>query len=276
MKVSVIIPVYNKEHYVHKTLLSLLDQKFNDWEAIVIDDGSIDNSADIVKSIKDPRIQFFQQSNHGVSYTRNKGIEKARGEFIAFLDADDTWFPDYLETVIRLSMQYSSYSVFCVAQKDRPIRTLPNGISIIKDFCAFPYIFWTGSLLIKKDVFKKVGGFRVGIQLGEDTDMWLRISCKYHTVYLNEEHVHHPYITENNLAQIYDISKTFPFWEWYDYPYPDKKQLKEFTTYELTNFSNALINKKQFKDALVYLLKVKGLTAIRKRVKLLFRIILRY
>ncbi len=276
MKVSVIIPVYNKEHYVFETLQSLLEQTFSDWEAIVIDDGSKDNSADIVKSIKDPRIQFLQQSNHGVSYTRNKGIEMARGEFVAFLDADDTWFPDYLETVVRMSLQYPSYPVFCVAQKDRPIHTLPQGISIIKDFCSYPYIFWTGALLIKRNVFKEVGGFRVGVQLGEDTDMWLRISCKYHTVYLNEEHVYHPYITENNLAQIYDISKTFPFWEWYDYPYPDKKKLKEFTTYELTNFSNALVNKKQFKDALVYLLNVKGLTAIRKRMALLCRILLRY
>lgn len=112
MKVSVIIPVYNKEHYVFETLQSLLEQTFSDWEAIVIDDGSKDNSADIVKCIKDPRIQFFQQSNHGVSYTRNKGIEMARGEFIAFLDADDTWFPDYLETVVRLSLQYPSYPVF--------------------------------------------------------------------------------------------------------------------------------------------------------------------
>lgn len=274
MKISVIIPLYNKEHYIENTIKSVLYQTFSDFEVIVINDGSTDNSTKIVESFTDSRIKLIMQKNKGVSAARNRGIREAIGDFIAFLDADDTWYPDYLETMIKLSQQYPSYSVFCVAQKNRPIYTLPQGVSIIRDFCSYPYIFWTGALLIKNNVLKEVGGFRVGVQLGEDTDMWLRISCKYHTIYLNEAHVNHPYITENNLAQAIDVAKTFPFGEWYKYPYHDKRTLKKFTTNELTNFANTLVNKKLYKEALLFLRKTKGITAIRQRARLLFKIIL--
>ena len=101
--ISIIIPVYNKSHYIVGTLQSAINQTYKDWEAIVIDDGSTDNSAEMIRSISDPRIHFYQQENHGVSYTRNRGIHMAKGEFIALLDADDEWFPDYLETVMELA-----------------------------------------------------------------------------------------------------------------------------------------------------------------------------
>lgn len=84
--ISVIIPVYNKCHFVAKTLESVLAQTYQDWEAIVIDDGSTDNSVEAIKTIHDPRIQLYQQDNLGVSYTRNKGIELAKGDFIALPD----------------------------------------------------------------------------------------------------------------------------------------------------------------------------------------------
>lgn len=273
--ISVIIPVYNKSHYVIRTLLSVLTQTYQDWEAIVIDDGSTDNSVEMVNTIKDPRILFYQQKNHGVSYTRNKGIQMAKGEYIALLDADDEWFPDYLETMMELATKYPDYAVFCTAQKDRPINTLPNGISVITDFCSYPYIFWTGCMVIKKEVFDAVGGFMTGIQLGEDTDMWLRISCKYHTIYLNEAHVYHPYITENNLGKIFIAKKTFPFWIWYKYDYPNKKSLFRYVTEELIHFGNQRANHGDYLSAWTYLSKTRGFTSIRPRLKLLYRIFFR-
>ena len=275
MKISVIIPVYNKEHYVLETIKSLLAQTFQDWEAIVIDDGSKDNSAKVIKSVKDSRIHFYQQTNHGVSYTRNKGIKLSKGEFIALLDADDIWFPDYLETMMKLATRYPTYSVFCVAQKDRPINTLPQGVSVIEDYCTYPYIFWIGGLLIKKEVYIDVGDFRVGVQPGEDTDMWLRISCKYHTIYLNEPHVEHPYFTENNLGRTFDTQKAFPFWIWYKYDYPDKKKLYRYVTDELIHFANIFADQGDYNYSWKYLSKTRGYTAIRPRLKLLLRIILK-
>ena len=273
--VSIIIPVYNKCHYVVKTLQSVLAQTYQNWEAIVIDDGSTDNSVAEIKTIKDPRIQLYLQDNHGVSYTRNKGIKMAKGEFIALLDADDTWFSDYLEVMMLLVEKFPKYSVFCVAQKNRPINSLPSGISFIDDYCSYPYIFWTGGMLIRKSVFSSVGDFRVGIQLGEDVDMWLRICCKYHTVYLNEPHVEHPYVTENNLARTYNPQKIYPFWEWYNYPYPNKSKLKKYTTNTLVLFANHFVDDKQFSYALKFLFKTRGFNAIRPRLRLLLRIILR-
>ena len=271
--ISVIIPVYNKCHFVAKTLESVLAQTYQDWEAIIIDDGSTDNSVEAIKTIHDPRIQLYQQDNHGVSYTRNKGIEIAKGDFIALLDADDIWFPDYLETMVTLVEKYPHHSVFCVAQKDRPINTLPSGISIIEDYCSYPYIFWTGGLLIKKEVYLSVGGFPVGIQLGEDLDMWLRVSCKYDTVYLNEAHVDHPYVTENNLARTINPKTTYPFWQWYSYPYPNKSKLQRYTTNIITSFANHFADEKQYSYARKYLFKTRGFSAICPRLRLLFKII---
>lgn len=271
--ISIIIPVYNKSHYIVETLQSVIAQSYKDWEAIVIDDGSTDNSAEMIRTITDSRIHFYQQENHGVSYTRNRGIHLANGEFIALLDADDKWFPDYLETMMDLSAKYPNFAVFCVAQKDRPIRTLPDGVSIITDYCTYPYIFWIGGLFIKKEVYNEIGDFMIGVQPGEDNDMWLRISCKYHTIYLNEAHVNHPYLTENNLGRTFDKKKAFPFWIWYTYDYPYKRKLFRYVTDELVHFGNLFANQGDYDYAWKYLSKTRGLTAIRPRLKLLYRII---
>ena len=271
--ISIIIPVYNKSNYIANTLQSVIDQTYKDWEAIVIDDGSTDNSAKIIRTITDSRIHFYQQDNHGVSYTRNRGIHLAKGDYIALLDADDEWFPDYLETMMELVTKYPDYAVFCVAQKDRPIHTLPDGVTIVTEYCTYPYIFWTGSMLIKKEVYNNIGDFMNNIQLGEDNDMWLRISCKYHTVYLNEAHVSHPYFTENNLGHTFNKNKTFPFWIWYKYDYPNKKKLFRYVTDELVHFGNLFAKQGDYDYAWKLLYKSRGYTAISPRLKLLYRII---
>jgi len=94
---SVVIPLYNKEKDVLKTIQSVLKQSHSKFEIIIVDDGSTDSSIEIIKNIKDERIRLFSKKNEGVSIARNYGVEKATTEFIAFLDADDYWHPNHLE-----------------------------------------------------------------------------------------------------------------------------------------------------------------------------------
>ena len=137
----------------------------------------------------------------------------------------------------------------------------------------YDYIYCTGCSIIRRTIFDEVGGFREGVQLGEDRDMWLKIGCKYQTVFINEELISHPEITENNLSNNIDVTKSFPYWEWFSYPYPIKKSLYMYTNKMLLSNTLILVNQKRYKDAWFFLIKCKGFSAISTRIKLLYRII---
>ena len=102
IRFSVVIPLYNKRRYVRDTLQSVLAQSYPRFEIIVVDDGSTDESVEIVKSINDNRIRVIEQRNSGVSVARNRGVWEAKERYVAFLDADDWWHPDYLQRMVRL------------------------------------------------------------------------------------------------------------------------------------------------------------------------------
>ena len=273
--ISVIIPLYNKEHYIKSTILSVLEQTYNDFEIIIIDDGSTDNSVNIVSEFTDARITMVNQKNAGVSAARNHGLKIAKGDYITFLDADDRWRQGFLKAMYELVQKYPQESVFGVAQENRPINTLPSGVTVVDDFCSYFYCFCTGCLFFKKEVFEKVGYFRQNVQIGEDFDMWLRIACKYNYVYLNEPYLIHPDVTENNLSLIRDLSKTYPFWEWYSYPYTPKTSLYKYTTDRIISTTSRLVKEKRYSEAFTLLMKSRGLSGIRPRVSLLFKILLR-
>ena len=110
--ISVIVPLYNKEDFVATSIGSILKQSYSDYEIIIVNDGSTDKSVNIVKAFNDRRIRIINQENAGVSAARNKGIEEAKGEYIAFLDADDVWNEDYLATLMELVENYSQCDVF--------------------------------------------------------------------------------------------------------------------------------------------------------------------
>lgn len=123
MKVSIITPCYNASPYITRTILSVQNQTITDWEMIVIDDGSTDNSAEIVKTLakEDPRIKLFQKENGGSASARNRGLTLAQGEFIQFLDADDTIESTKLERQIALMEQEKldvTYSDYCMVNAD--------------------------------------------------------------------------------------------------------------------------------------------------------------
>ena len=191
--ISVVIPLYNKEKYIKRALDSVRAQTFDDFEVIVINDGSTDNGPSIVEQYNDPRIKLINQENAGVSAARNRGIKEAKADLIAFIDADDEWLPEFLETVIRLRDRYPEAGAYATAYeiqkrnedvyspKYKHIPPVPwEGIipNYLRSVLAVP-IVCSSAVAVPKDVFSDVGGFPLGEYLGEDGDMWLRIALKY-------------------------------------------------------------------------------------------------
>ena len=113
--ISVIIPVYNAERFVAQTLDSVLEQTYENWEAILVNDGSTDNSLDILQKYaqKDARFKIIDKKNGGVSAARNDGLKKAAGEYITFLDADDLWYPQFLEFMLQALQTLNPDVVWC-------------------------------------------------------------------------------------------------------------------------------------------------------------------
>jgi len=192
--VSVVIPLYNKGPYIARALNSVLAQTFQDFEVIVVDDGSTDNGAEVVRRFDDPRIRLIQQENRGVSAARNRGVEAACAELIAFLDADDEWLPEHLKTIRRLREEYPEAGLYATAYF---ICTTPGRLEKTK-LGAIPASPWEGkipsyflaaalsnmpistsSVGIPKDIFRGIGGFHVGLNMHEDSELWGKIALKY-------------------------------------------------------------------------------------------------
>lgn len=187
MKFSVIIPLYNKEHYVKKTIESVLRQTCLDYEIIVVDDGSIDRSLEIAQSVKSEKIHIITQKNQGVSVARNTGIENAKGTYIAFLDADDEWRENYLETIDELTSNYPQSDIFVTAYavnmgngKINYSTQLSPETGCLESYwltLAKGYDFvWTSATAIRRQALIDAGKFRPGEKIGQDLDMWARIA----------------------------------------------------------------------------------------------------
>jgi glycosyltransferase involved in cell wall biosynthesis len=192
---TVIIPLYNKENFIENTLKSVFAQTFEDYEIILINDGSTDNSETIVLKYQDKRIRYFSKENQGVSKTRNFGIKLAESDYICFLDADDYWFPTFLEEIKLAIDKNSDQKVFATAIE---IQTLKNTFSAkysitkndpiqIVDFfesSQMESVIRTSSSVFQKEVFETVGQFDENLKISEDTDLWIRIGLKYKVVFI--------------------------------------------------------------------------------------------
>lgn len=190
-KVTVIIPTYNAIQYIDKAIKSVLTQSFENYEIIVVDDGSTDNTQESLdKYVQNRSIRYFYQHNGGPSSARNKGIAKSISDYIAFLDSDDEWTPFYLEKSIMF-LEENNYDWVCSAyirkernsgkeeikrldsasldNNGRDVNMLKNGLFY---FSSVPII--TNTILAKKSLFDTVGYFDETFHSGEDWDMWLR------------------------------------------------------------------------------------------------------
>ena len=196
---SIVIPLFNKANHVENTIKSILSQTFIDYEIIVINDGSTDNGEALVRGFNDDRIQVYNQENQGVSVARNLGIEKSKGKLIAFMDADDFWFPDHLQELANLYYDFPECGIYCSRHKIRISKKhfqIPvyNGIDqlfrgIVPDyfFSNKPFrITWTSSLAIPKEILQKFEGFTPGVTNGQDLELWAKIGIE-HTVALTNK-----------------------------------------------------------------------------------------
>ena len=189
--ISVIIPLYNKERFIKETLNSVFNQTFLDYEIIIVDDGSNDSSASIIREINDPRITLFSNSNNGVSHARNYGFTKANTDLIALLDADDLWEPNHLENLYSLYTSFPDCGLYATAYykqyfNGRKTKATYNGVSkehfgIIDDYFSASTkdgIAWTSAVLVPKKTFDRIGLFDEEMRSGQDTDLWIRIALK--------------------------------------------------------------------------------------------------
>lgn len=196
--ISVVIPLYNKEKQIAFTLQSVLNQSFQNFEVVIVNDGSTDGSVAEVEKFSDSRIRLIHQKNAGVSAARNRGIEEAKSDLIAFLDADDEWKPEYLATQYHLYQQYPDCSVYACNYEFRDsegrvtstiIRKVPfsGEDGILSNYfevasCSHPPIC-SISVMVKKEAIQAVGGFPLDVSHGEDLLTWANLAIRNKIAY---------------------------------------------------------------------------------------------
>ncbi len=213
--ISVIIPLYNKEAGIATALRSVLLQTYQDFEVIIVDDGSTDGSVAIVETFDDKRIRLIRQANAGVSAARNRGIEEAKGKYVAFLDADDEWMPEYLETQHNQTKKYPQCDVFVTNyefhNEDGIIsQTKINNLPFITEDGVLNNYFKVAitstppissiTIMTRKDCIKAIGGFPIGVTLGEDLLTWARLACKYRIAYTKKTLAIYNFRTQKQLV----------------------------------------------------------------------------
>ncbi len=203
MRFSVIIPLYNKAPYVAKAIKSVLSQSFSDYELIIVDDGSTDDSAAIAEQCiaNQYNCRLIGQDNAGVSMARNNGVADSQGKYLCFLDADDWWEPTFLEEMSGLIDEFPETGIYgtnytIVNETRHKTRVASVGVDpgFEKGYINYCQVYartmymplWTGAVCVPRKVFDEMQGFPKGIKLGEDFLLWIRIALKYKVVFLNK------------------------------------------------------------------------------------------
>ena len=185
--ISIIMPAYNGEKTIRETVESVISQTESDWELIAIDDGSQDSTVEILSSIGDPRVKVLSYSNAGPSASRNRGIAHARGDYISFIDADDLWTPDKLESQLQ-ALQNNPQAAVAYSWIDfidessqfarRGSHLSVNG-NVYANLLIVNFLESGSNPLIRREALTEVGGFDESLTHGEDWELWLRLAASY-------------------------------------------------------------------------------------------------
>ncbi len=238
---SVVIPLFNKDKYVAQTLETVLKQNFADFEIIIINDGSTDNSEQIVKSFSDSRIKYFSTENQGAAAARNIGIEKSQSPYIAFLDADDLWFENHLQELKNLIDLYPNAGMYAnryqlVFENGSTYQPSFFGIAddyegVVEDYFAASLRYAVASsisIAVPKAIFAKVGNFKRYISSGQDTDMWIRIALHSKIIIGNKLTSTYLHFIEGSLSKTAILEKKIKRFDEYVEQEKSNKSLKKY------------------------------------------------
>lgn len=284
---SVIIPLYNKENHIEKTLKSVLNQTFQDFEVIIVEDCSTDNSKQKAKSIISEKIRIIQhEKNKGLCASRNTGIEKANSDFLAFLDADDIWHDNYLEKIFQLIQNFPTAHLFATNYLEaysNEIAVSPSSNlkkfetdSIVPDFfesSLHQNIYCFSSICVKKEIFEKIGGFNTMINYGEDVDFNIRANNSFQLAYSNCPLVDVIMFSENKITNSSLKNKTITDFDFYEPLAVCNKSLKKYLDINrymmANNYRNQgdLLNSEKLKKGIDKNPKISGLN-VKQRILL--------
>ena len=271
---SVIIPLYNKAPYVQKAIQSALSQTYQEFELIVIDDGSTDNplnnleflihNSQYKKQESSKKIRIIKQENKGVSVARNNGVKLANYDYIAFLDADDWWEPTYLEEMKKLIEEFPQASIYGSSYykvKKGKLITANIGvedgfesglINYSQVYAKTMYMPLTSiTSIIRKTVFDIEKGFKPSLKLGEDFDLWVRVASRYPVAFLNKPLAYYNQDVELvNRAigeKLYEPQEHMLFTDYSEFENNDdfKKLYEKLAVYSLLPYYVAEKNKKE-------------------------------
>lgn len=204
MKVSIIIPLYNKAPYIKKALETVCSQTYQDWECIIMDDGSTDGSGELAKQViselSDSRFRLLSQANAGVAAARNNAVKQSSGELLCFLDADDWWEPAFIEEMVRFAEQTPKAGIWAsnyIYYKPGKTHIGVTNISYTdqeKGVINYPRSYFEGtgmpitsiSLMMRRSIFYECGGFPLGVRLGEDFLLWAKVALRYPVAFLDK------------------------------------------------------------------------------------------
>jgi glycosyltransferase involved in cell wall biosynthesis len=243
---SIIIPLYNKERYIENAIQSILKQTVTDYEIIVINDGSTDNSKEIATKYLSEKIRIIDHpKNKGLSATRNTGVKNANSNYITFLDADDLWYPDYLQTIEKLILSYPKAHIFATNFDEVYPKTthkphngsegLPSDFNGVIDFFKINLkqgIYTPSSVCWHKSIFETIGYYNEKITFSEDLDFNIRANLKFKLAYSNSVQMSYFMETDNQITRSSIIDKILPDYDQYEKYCTTVPYLKKYLDFE--------------------------------------------
>ncbi|MDC9499811.1 MULTISPECIES: glycosyltransferase family 2 protein [unclassified Pseudoalteromonas] len=251
---SIIIPLYNKELSVKKTIYSVINQSFRDFEVIIVNDGSTDNSVKVIETIDDARIRVIHQVNQGVSAARNYGIQEAKNQWISFLDADDLWEVDHLLEIKSMISKYPKEKFFATSfsySDNRKVFRYERDTAIFKVENYFKdaikeHLAWTSIVVVNKNCFDKAGMFNQVLTRGEDLDLWGRLARFYPLIKSSKITAVYRIEAENRSDLSFNIKKSRVFN--YDFETSTSKEETGYYVNQVVKALRGFIIKREFRN----------------------------